>query len=110
MMESCDEYFEKLAKNGSRPTHTGNYGYLMRVFDLTNSTQSEYYGYLIHYAEARREVLGSSWKRLTLIVGIVVSGMILSALFFSFSASRWVTRPINSIVSNIQKIKKANMI
>jgi sensor histidine kinase YesM len=106
MMESCDEYFEKLAKNGSRPTHTGNYEYLMHVFDLTNSTQSEYYGYLIHYAEARREVLGSSWKRLTLIVSIVVSGMILSALFFSFSASRWVTRPINSIVSNIQKIKK----
>jgi sensor histidine kinase YesM len=39
-------------------------------------------------------------------VSVIVAGIFLAALVFSINSSRWVTRPINSIVSNIQKIKK----
>ncbi|MDR2434633.1 MAG: histidine kinase, partial [Treponema sp.] len=64
------------------------------------------YSYLVNYTKARQLILKNSWWRLNLIVSVIVAGIFLATLVFSVNSSRWVTRPINSIVSNIQKIKK----
>ncbi|AEF81734.1 two-component sensor histidine kinase [Leadbettera azotonutricia ZAS-9] len=106
MMVSCNEQFEKMQfHGGNRPSYAGNYQYLMYLFELTDGTQREYYSYLVNYTEIRQIAIQNLWKRMTLLVTLIVAGIILIALFFSLSSSRWVTRPINSIVSNIQKIK-----
>ncbi|MCL2126638.1 MAG: histidine kinase [Treponema sp.] len=107
MMDSCNELFEKiLQSSGSRPSYEGNYRYLIYLFELTDNTQRDYYSYLVNYTESCRTVLKNSWRRLTLAVSFIVTGIIFAAVVFSVNFSRWVTRPINIIVSNIQKIKK----
>jgi sensor histidine kinase YesM len=107
MMESCSERFEEIQQDGHiRPSYTGKNQYLIYIYELTDGTQREYYSYLVNYTRTHQVILRNSWWRLTLIVSVIVAGIILVALVFSFSSSRWVTHPINSIVSNIQKIKK----
>jgi sensor histidine kinase YesM len=107
MMESCSERFEEIRRSSNiRLGNTGNYQYLIYIFELTDSTQREYYSYLVNYTKVRQLVLRNSWWRLNLVVSIIVAGIFLAALVFSVSSSRWVTHPINCIVSNIQKIKK----
>jgi sensor histidine kinase YesM len=107
MMESCSERFEEIRQNSHiRPSYTGNYQYLIYIFELTDGTQREYYSYLVNYTQARQVALRNSWWRLTFIVSFIVAGIILVALVFSVNSSRWITHPINCIVSNIQKIKK----
>jgi sensor histidine kinase YesM len=107
MMESCSERFEEIRRSSNiRSGYTGDYQYLIYIFDLTDGTQREYYSYLVDYTETRQLILRNSWWRLSSVVSVVVAGIILVALVFSVSSSRWVTHPINSIVSNIQKIKK----
>jgi sensor histidine kinase YesM len=107
MLESCDELFEKILRGDmSRLSYENSYKRLVYLFDLTYGTQREYYGYLASHTESRRAVLRDYWRRLTLAVSIIVSGMVLAAIIFSVNFSRWITHPINMIVSNIQKIKK----
>ena len=107
MLESCNEHFAKMLQSGgSRPTYEGNYQFLVYLFDLTDGTQREYYNYLVNYAESRRTMLRKSWRRFILAVSLIIAGTILAAVVFSINFSRWVTHPINTIVSNIQKIKK----
>jgi sensor histidine kinase YesM len=105
MMESCNEQFEKLLQSGNRPSYSGDYSRLFYIFDLTDGTQREYYSYLVNYTEGRQLRLRETWKHMTFFLTLIVGGIILIAIVFSASASRWVMHPINSIVSNIQKIK-----
>jgi sensor histidine kinase YesM len=107
MMESCSERFEEIRRHSHiRLSNTGNYQYLIYIFELTDRTQREYYSYLVNYTKVRQLILRNFWWRLTFVVSLVVAGIFFAALVFSINSSRWVTRPINSIVSNIQKIKK----
>jgi sensor histidine kinase YesM len=107
MLESCNEHFEKMLQSGSsRPSYEGNYQFLVYLFDLTDGTQREYYSYLVNYTESRRMILRQSWRRLILAVSLIIAGTVFAAVIFSINFSRWVTHPINTIVSNIQKIKK----
>jgi sensor histidine kinase YesM len=107
MLESCNEHFEKMLQSGSsRPSYEGNYRYLVYLFDLTGGTQLEYYSYLVSYSDSQQAILRKSWRRLIISVSIIITGMALAAIVFSINFSRWVTHPINTIVSNIQKIKK----
>jgi sensor histidine kinase YesM len=107
MMESCNERFEEIRRGSNiRLGNTGNYQYLIYIFELTDGTQLEYYSYLVNYTKVRQLILRNSWWRLSLTVSVIVAGIFLAALVFSVNSSRWVTHPINCIVSNIQKIKK----
>jgi sensor histidine kinase YesM len=107
MMESCSERFEEIRSGSNiRLGNTVNYQYLIYIFELTDGTQREYYSYLVNYTKARQLILRNFWWRLTFIVSVTVAGVFFAALIFSINSSRWVTRPINCIVSNIQKIKK----
>jgi sensor histidine kinase YesM len=107
MLDSCNEHFEKMLQSGgSRPSYERDYRRLAYLFDLTDDTQREYYNYLVNYTEAQRVILKNYWRRLTLAVSFIVAGIVFAAVVFSASFSRWVTHPINIIVSNIQKIKK----
>jgi sensor histidine kinase YesM len=107
MMESCSERFEEIRRDSNiRLSNTGNYQYLIYIFELTDGTQREYYSYLVNYTKSRQIILGNSWRRLNLIISVIIAGVFLAALIFSVNSSRWVTHPINSIVRNIRKIKK----
>jgi sensor histidine kinase YesM len=107
MMESCSERFEKIRGDSNiRLSNSGNYQYLIYIFELTDGTQREYYSHLVNYTKARQLILGNSWRRLNLIISVIIAGIFLSALIFSVNSSRWVTHPINCIVRNILKIKK----
>jgi sensor histidine kinase YesM len=107
MMESCNERFEENRLRGNtRLSNTGNYQYLIYLFELTDGTQREYYSYLVNYTKVRQPILRNSWWRLNFTVSLIVACIFLAALIFSVNSSRWVTHPINCIVSNIQKIKK----
>jgi sensor histidine kinase YesM len=107
MMESCSECFEKIRGNRNiRLGNTGNYQYLIYLFELTDGTQREYYSYLVNYTKSRQIILRNAWRRLNLIISVIIASVFLSALIFSINSSRWVTYPINCIVRNIRKIKK----
>jgi len=107
MLDSCNELFEKMLQSGSsRPSYEGNYRYLIYLFELTGDTQRDYYSYLVNYTESNRIILENTWERLTLAISLIVIGIVIAAIIFSINFSRWVTHPINIIVSNIQKIKK----
>jgi len=107
MLDSCNELFEKMLQSSSnRPSYEGDYRHLIYLFELTDYTQRDYYGYLVQYTESYRTILENSWNRLKLAVSLIVTSIVFAAIVFSISFSRWVTHPINIIVSNIQKIKK----